>query len=1334
MDELEIDELLEEWARADADDPRLPTNRILVQSRKRRQQEDHQYDAVYQIVKADWDDAETLIKNDSRVAAGTLVQIYTRAYEYAREQASNYPDHARLQQLLADASQRRGNIGKEAEKMLSGANIEKIIETLEYLDSLTDSDMPMVYSLAGQAVGRRSRIEARREVEQQARQLAKEKITTYIGDARDALASQNPRTAQAILAEWNKFKSLETLVTNLLPTDTIGNFSQARKAIQDSVDQLEQAEKMVQDASKVADSDPRSAVKAYASALSMYTGAARSSVVQEARDQIQSILEATLDRHIQELQTSLKGFETDRVEADATTLTQQYGDIGKVGFILAGRLERIEALRQEATSLRQDIENVAKQLTIIEKTSVDNPTKAKTDLEQLERNAKPTILKANSKYEVVKNQVGARADASGEIDRLSAFLEQNSVRMVTSALASAKRSMEESTTHKGEFEELAVNLEARLLYLEADDLVGQSGYDKVIGMLEATLRNTQLQVRLRRLIEEKRDQLHTESEEIGSVKNMLDQAERLIPTDPRQSVKILKGVVNFPSAAERTRHRNLLQRAEEASRNELRTFFRGLAINAIVDTDLLDQKLEEYEEVDYTAADRERTRTQVYRNAQLAVRSEELGELETAIATWENLMNRVKPDDIHYVKNQITRLQHELSNRAVRNLLERVNQLDSQDSNAFQEWERELIEQITSSQRLFDAATNQEKLAIGQRLLKMYVERGLRLTDKQMRQGVFDKAQSVGVGMDTVLKRITNLTKTDPLVLESNQWIETAKILPQVGGLLNEFERYVQPNAEFRQFRKAITDWVTIFLPYASMLPTVEAWARQRADTTRTDLYAKINSTPATERSGVNTLSDYAKLLALDPQDAVGNRLWYTLRQIGDEQSRDITNLRNDIFGDAQSGHPNPLDLLTEQLNNLEIRKQSLMLIIELATNFSEMQHELVGDAITLRNDAEKLLQDRLEPMLRDLRLFETATREYSGFLRGYELSDDGRDGWKGYQKDFDTYWHTFQQRIGEIKTDGQATLDKHPLCQKLSNDRGVLNTRLNTLVNALKKIQEACDKEYFEEAYTALGNIDDGFFSNHALADSFVVRDVWQNRSVEGWEEVKTLINERYRAFSRLAQWAEPFGAPVRIGETLPLTDTPPPAPNIVAWESVMNEATNSLGLGNFDEAREWIKGAQSGGYTDYPYPGLTLQEALEILSKQIPMAIDADLYTDSYHTARAKAGSKRGESLLTWIENKRAKILEEQSRAATEQLEKIDRAEKRVKESEEGFYAALKTVQNELDKPFYTRSRQNIRASMDTANGHLRNIETNTSKRNPLLEKLKTTPTYNEGSKVLQ
>ena len=153
------------------------------------------------------------------------------------------------------------------------------------------------------------------------------------------------------------------------------------------------------------------------------------------------------------------------------------------------------------------------------------------------------------------------------------------------------------------------------------------------------------------------------------------------------------------------------------------------------------------------------------------------------------------------------------------------------------------------------------------------------------------------------------------------------------------------------------------------------------------------------------------------------------------------------------------------------------MLIIELATNFSEMQHELVGDAITLRNDAEKLLQDRLEPMLRDLRLFETATREYSGFLRGYELSDDGKDGWKGYQKDFDTYWHTFQQRIGEIKTDGQATLDKHPLCQKLSNDRGVLNTRLNTLVNALKKIQEACDKEYFEEAYTALGNIDDGFF-----------------------------------------------------------------------------------------------------------------------------------------------------------------------------------------------------------------------------------------------------------------
>ena len=50
LDELEIDELLEEWARADADDPRLPTNRILVQSRKRRQQEDHQYDFVLTFI------------------------------------------------------------------------------------------------------------------------------------------------------------------------------------------------------------------------------------------------------------------------------------------------------------------------------------------------------------------------------------------------------------------------------------------------------------------------------------------------------------------------------------------------------------------------------------------------------------------------------------------------------------------------------------------------------------------------------------------------------------------------------------------------------------------------------------------------------------------------------------------------------------------------------------------------------------------------------------------------------------------------------------------------------------------------------------------------------------------------------------------------------------------------------------------------------------------------------------------------------------------------------------------------------------------------------------
>ncbi|MFZ4828730.1 MAG: hypothetical protein ACOYLB_15375 [Phototrophicaceae bacterium] len=1327
----QADEILESWASADADDDRLATNRTLVTNRKRRLEEERQYHSVHQVVKDYWDEADNLMRNDRNIGARALVDLYTRAYEAAREGASTYPNHARLQQLLEESSKKRANLGKEAEKMLSGANIEKIMETLEYLGSLADDDMPMVYNLAGQPLGRRSRAEARLEVEQQARQLAREKIISYIGEARDELAKQNPRSAQATLAEWNKFQFLEQQVANLLLPDIVGQLSQLRQAIQAGVDQLGQAEQTAEQASQVAQHDPLAGVETYKKALSIYAGASRSQAVIEARGQIQTTLDNTLDQEIRTLDTALKELDTEQVQTKANTLIEQYGELDKIGFILSGRLQRIETFRQEAITLRQAIDSFEGKLRLIEMASLDNPAKAKQDFDELERSTKPTILKANSNYERVKTLVGGRANANEELERLASSLQSNSLRAVNNALTAAKRNIESSPTHSDEFEILSINLEAHLLVLQATDLVPQDGYEKVIAKLEQTSRNAQLEVEVRRRVQNKLEQLREESEHSVSVKDVLEQAEILIPTEPQQAVKMLKPLVDFPSSADRTRQRNLLQRAEEAWRNSLRTFFRQIAINNSLDLDLLDEKLAEYEELDYTAADRERTRTQVYRSAETARRLEQTDDLAGAISTWENLQNRVKVEEINYIKVQITRLQHEVANRAIRDLLERVTQIDPQDTESFATWERDLIDQINQVQRLFDGEQKpQEKMELGRRLLPMYVERGLRI-DKQMRQGVFDKAKTVGVAMQRALGQFKlNLTATDPLVLEVNNWVNLANSLPQIGGLLNDFERYVQIDSEFRQFRKATLDWSSIFIPYAPMLPTVEAWGRERFDAVRTSLYSKIEATPATERSGVNTLTDYAKLLTLDPNDPVGNRLWYMLRQIGEEQGRALQDIGQDIFGDAQSAHLAPLDLLHEQLDKLESRRVALNLIVELATNFSEMQHQLVGDARSLKDKAYQLLNQELEPMLRNLRLFEVATGEYAGFLQGYELTDDGKDGWKNYQTEFDAYWATFQQRIVGFTNSG-GTLSNHPLVQKLRDDRGALNTRLSVLVNALKKIQEACAIEHFEEAMIALRNVDDDFFERQSLADSLRVQDVWRNQSIEGWEKIKTFIQERSNAFNRLAEWAGMFGAPIKMDDTVNMADDLLPILSVIDWNKVKEEVENVRAVGNFEEARLWVHGAQSG-MPDYPLEGMPLSVAQERLSRKIPMALDQGLFTDSYNTARTKAGSQRGEQLLKWMETHRAKVVEGQLREATELLIKLNRGEDKVVEAERTFYDTLRSVQAELDKPFFARNTQVIRGSMETANLQLRTIESNTSKRNPKLETLKSNPTYVQGSKV--
>ena len=1331
FDENQADEILEHWARADADDTRLATNRILVTNRKDRLEEERQYLSVYQVVKDFWDRADNLMRNDRNIGAKALVDLYTRAYEAAREGASTYPNHARLQQLLEESSKKRGNLGKEAEKMLSGANIEKIMETLEYLDSLADDDMPMVYDLTGQALGRRSRAEARLTVEQQARQLAKERIVFYVGEERDALAMQNPRSAQATLAEWNKFRSLEQQVANLLTTDLAGQLAQLRQAIQAGVDQLEEAEKTAEQASQVAQSDPLAGVKTYTQALSIYAGANRFPVLIEARGQILRILENTLDEEIQKLDTALKELDTEQVTSKSTALNEQFGELDRIGFILTGRLQRIENLRQEAITMRQAIDSFATALGTIENSSIDNPTKAKQDLDNLERSTKASILKSNPNYERVKTLVGVRANANEELERLAALLQSDSVRAVERALTSAKRNIEASPTHSDEFERLSTNLEAQLLVLKASDIVSQDGYERVMSKLEEVIRSPQLQDDVRRRVKNKFDEIQGEFEQIGSIKDTLDQAENLTTKEPQQAVKMLKKLVEFPSSADRNRQRNLLQRAEEAWRSSLRAYFRQIAIDQPLDVDVLDEKLVEYEELDYTSANRERTRTQTYRLAESARRLEQTDELEAAISMWENLQNRVKVDDINHVKAQITRLRHEVANRAIRELLERVTQIDPQDTDAFNEWERDLIDQINQVQRLFDGTQqSQEKMELGRRLLPMYVERGLRI-DKQMRQGVFEKAKSVGMAMQRALGQFKlNANTADPLVMDVNNWINLANALPQIGGLLNDFDRYVQVEAEFRQFRKAVHDWIQLFMPYAPMLPTMEAWARERVDAVKTDLYSKIENTPATERSGVNTLTHYAKLLTLDNNDPVGNRLWYMLRQIGEEQERFLQDIGQDIFGDAQSGHSAPLDLLQEQLDKLERRKEALNLIAELATNFSDMQHQLVGDAHALKDKAHKLLNQELEPMLRNMRVFEVATGEYAGFLQGYELIDDGKDGWKNYQIEFDANWSTFQQRVDGF-ADAKGTLSNHPLVQKLRNDRGALNTRLSVLISALKKIQEACATENFEEAVIALRNVDDNFFERQSLAKDLQVQDLWRNQFVRGWEKIRTFVKERADAFGRLAEWGGMFGAPVKQDGTIDMMDARLPILNVVDWNDVKQEVDNAKAVGNFDEARSWVHGAQNGR-EDYSLAGMSLSVALERLSKKIPLALDHGLFTDSYNTARVKAGSQRGGQLLIWMETHRAKVVEGQFREATDLLTKLDLHERKVDEAEKTFYDVLRAIQSELDKPFYLCNNQAIQSSMETANLQLRTIESNTSKRNPKLENLKSNPTYIQGSRV--
>ncbi|MBN2304405.1 MAG: hypothetical protein JXQ72_08020 [Anaerolineae bacterium] len=1342
-----VEEWVAQWRRAvmGDSDAELESYERRVRTRRADQAEYQIYNLVYREVQDLWDRAQR--ESEASATAGVLQALYNQANDIAQQAASEHPDNTRLQALAQQASARRERAGIETEALTSGALLGQHVKTLVYIDSIPDGEMIPSIDRYGNIGERRPKTQVRAEVADQARAFVDSTVVKYIDEAKRSLQNYLPRAARDTLNQYHKFEEredpglnledmgrtairevslVELLGGNWLSADRLRDIERLERDIELALGQLNEAEQRAQAALDVLDRDIVQAWRYYNEALDTYEGARNSSVIQNAQNALETTANRWLAEAAEQIDVLIRDQNLVEAEHNALALLDNFRP-------MQGEL-RIESPVRAIEEMHTALQTVREQLGQIDAALNDgNLNAAAARLRTLEADYQlRRYYEAHPDYDRVKSQVTFGLDAEAELDRLREFLSNPRRDKVQRALESARAAAEQNTAFDQQFDNLVLNLEAHLLLLDADRLLSSEGHDTVIVWLEEAVSQDGLRPDLRTRLDECLATTRQRSQELDQSRAMLERGQQLLaegnPSEAYQQLKKIKSVAN---RAERQTLDRALVDARDQWVQQLVALFRDITIETEFDRGQMKEALDDLEELNPDRADRVKRQYRLCEGAQLARDHATAGRLDAALEQWNNMLES-QPGwaETTYIRKQIAQVNKQQKGAQIERLLEPAEHGANEE--ARREWISDLIKMASG---LAEDATNASHPVdrieytlwrVQTTLMHAQYTPDLK-TRRQLLHDVSDTARSLEGQIRTVDR--ADLTAYERRVIDHTETvIPVALAGPAIGDAMRAVEEHLQVEAEIALFRQAYVRWHETFAPYRDTLPALRRWFDENVRAVQGDLREALRRLAGDDLENYADLTPeslplYAKLLVLDEEDPAGLWMLQQLTGLSARIETDVERLGAAAFSGDGIQPGKGLKALEDKRANVQSYRDYVRLVREMVQLFTHLT--------TLRDQGRALLGtcasqtpilDRLHMRLEQ---FITAGMDIEAFINAYQLHDDGRDSWHNFSGEFRAAWNNFEIQIREIA----ENLDQHPWV--VNELRTRFTKRLNdlsNLVGLLRGIQDDMQVERFIEADQRADVVDGSYRTLFApsmpLYGEYRVKDVWTSSDVIGWRDVRPLIERRRSQFERVYTWAEAFGAPDRVERAdLDPGLRPLPAPNVVRWPEIQQEARTWRDAGVFPRAYDLI-GMALNGPDDGSLMGLL--DALEAVSYP-PVAEAGENQTGDYMLAQRRAGSQRGYDILEWMHCHRYQRYERYIQDARRELDAVNTTQSewtRLTGQYTGMLARMDDVLNE--RMNRGRRRQLLTPLVDHATGVLMALrdlcpdhpQLDNLERNPVLE----------------
>jgi hypothetical protein len=1113
-----------------------------------------------------WQEAEELAKTGDVEPRVIIDQYYKRARDILSEALSLAPESTELIREQAKA-QRLFDVQNRAADVYRSASIAGDYKrALEIIDSLPDGQsIPRnVFERLGNDVreifqGDVTKEEARKEIREQGKRWALDKLAKYKQEVTRLLDSGQPHEAQDTILE--KRENVE----EFLERRDRDNLNELEKTVADEINQLERALGLANTAQATVAENPLKAWTIFKDARKTYGKSKQ-------LDPYQYMLTEAVVRHLEveevRLRDALEERQFAEVERNANTLQRNYADIDaqvdsvldRIGVLATEAREQAsqysrarELYEQIRNDMRRNPQNAYKLLQQL----YELPLAAREDLENL-----PTI----------SAELQSRFNFSEAKKRLREMVRHHRLDEVSESLEAAKQQRSQHPDDT-EISTIIDNLTLHQAYLQAQ-------VERDAGNLQAAMDNLD---RLKDAVNHPdykeatalRKQIEETREQVTQIDQQLDEVGKLLAgNDPESAYQSLQNLSPAEQSQMR-RYESLRKDAEHAYKRLIeqelrqaeRTWMQGGQLLAEGGDEMamtiqsVQQSLDvlRYEIKDKAKADEWENRLRVFMDYDTA-----RGLLDNPNATPDILQRAItkleqaqqaaidRAPQLVNDLNELLRDAHERSARA------RLQQLANASSSNVRVRADELIRYLTERQEQYASdGSIVMMMAEAERLVAQKSD------DLTMRRRAYE-------ALEAYAKRARDLAAQTPQTQQIDQRdVEKLLELAQQGHSITQDMQEVQRQLESDNvsgIAQARRTWEKALQPYVGSewdLISQQWWDDQRRQTADA-LRQKVNIRNA-DAINIAHIRPLAMIYLLEPTDSLAKSMFQRLSNIALRLHGRVDNMLKEQYTGSNVKVP-PDESGYEQNSNriagdqlLAYQQQETREMLDNLQAINDLSGLATGeDSAFISSDNRNVIRhasDEVQASITKLEGVLTNLNRIRGELKRFSLRlpDDIQ------QRDFTESRKILDGIINDERNGRQW--EQHPAYQQALQSLQDAQESAEAMQRTLDSILEAVQVHDYREAQRLLDVTPQDDVDTYMRRDEILKTG---DLSFKGWKELTNYVAQSLKASDRVNAFAEPFGVP-EVGYTGQRT--------VVDWPSERQQIDALIKQGAFEQARSHIR-----------------------------------------------------------------------------------------------------------------------------------------------------------------